>query len=153
MPRFQAHGAELNQVWTNLLDNAIDAVGESGTIAVTTRLDGSCVEVEIADDGPGIPDDVRDRIFDPFFTTKDVGFGHRARADTARASSPSASRHTHPGGVAPRADRLQGPVAAQLGDLTDTITHATCVLHGCSASEAGTDRGRGYPERDHPGPP
>jgi signal transduction histidine kinase len=84
VPRFQAHGAELNQVWTNLLDNAIDAVGESGTIAVSTRLDGSCVEVEIADDGPGIPDEVRDRIFDPFFTTKDVGAGTGLGLDTAR---------------------------------------------------------------------
>jgi signal transduction histidine kinase len=84
VPPFLAHGAELNQVWTNLLDNAIDALGRSGTIAVSTRLDGACVEVAIADNGPGIPDDVRDRIFDPFFTTKDVGHGTGLGLDTAR---------------------------------------------------------------------
>jgi signal transduction histidine kinase len=84
LPRFLGHGAELNQVWTNLLDNAIDAVGDSGTITVTTRIDGDCVEVDIADDGPGIPDDVRERIFDPFFTTKEVGLGTGLGLDTAR---------------------------------------------------------------------
>jgi signal transduction histidine kinase len=84
VPTFPAHGAELNQVWTNLLDNAIDAVGDTGTITVTTRADGSCVEVDVADDGPGIPADARDRIFDPFFTTKDVGRGTGLGLDTAR---------------------------------------------------------------------
>jgi len=67
--------AELNQVWTNLLDNAIDALGGSGTITLTTRADGACAEVDIADDGPGIPPEIRDKVFDPFFTTKDVGHG------------------------------------------------------------------------------
>jgi signal transduction histidine kinase len=78
------HGAELNQVWTNLLDNAIDALGESGTITITTRADGDCAEVDIADDGPGIPDAVRSRVFDPFFTTKDVGKGTGLGLETAR---------------------------------------------------------------------
>jgi signal transduction histidine kinase len=78
------HGAELNQVWTNLLDNAIDALGDSGTIKITTRADGDCAEVDIADDGPGIPDEIRDRVFDPFFTTKDVGLGTGLGLDTAR---------------------------------------------------------------------
>ena len=72
VPPFPALGAELNQVWTNLLDNAIDALGETGTITITTRVDDGCAEVDIADDGPGIAPDVRDRIFDPFFTTKEV---------------------------------------------------------------------------------
>ncbi len=84
LPRFQANGAELNQVWTNLLDNAIDALGDSGTITVTAHRDGNCAEVEIADDGPGIPPDVRERIFDPFFTTKEVGRGTGLGLDTAR---------------------------------------------------------------------
>lgn len=84
MPHFRAFGAELNQVWTNLLDNAIDALGESGTITIATRRDGDCVEVDIADDGPGIPAEVRERIFDPFFTTKDVGHGTGLGLDTAR---------------------------------------------------------------------
>jgi signal transduction histidine kinase len=75
LPKMTVRGSELNQVWTNLLDNAIDALGDSGTITITTRLDDGCVEVDISDDGPGIPADDRDRVFDSFFTTKDVGRG------------------------------------------------------------------------------
>ena len=82
--KLTVHGAELNQVWTNLLDNAIDALGDSGTITVTTRADGDCAEVDIADDGPGIPLEIRRRVFDPFFTTKDVGKGTGLGLDTAR---------------------------------------------------------------------
>jgi signal transduction histidine kinase len=84
MPNFPAFGAELNQVWTNLLDNAIDALGPTGTITITTRIDNGCAEVDITDDGPGIPADVRDRIFDPFFTTKDVGSGTGLGLDQVR---------------------------------------------------------------------
>ncbi len=84
LPRISAIGGELNQVWTNLLDNAIDALGESGTITITTRRDGDCVEVDLADDGPGIPAEIRERIFDPFFTTKEVGRGTGLGLDTAR---------------------------------------------------------------------
>jgi signal transduction histidine kinase len=84
LPRFQGYGAELNQVWTNLLDNAIDALGDSGTISITARRDGDCVEVDIEDDGPGVPAEVRERIFDPFFTTKEVGRGTGLGLDTAR---------------------------------------------------------------------
>jgi signal transduction histidine kinase len=84
LPRIGAFGAELNQVWTNLLDNAIDAVGEKGTITILTRRDGECVEVDLADDGPGIPEEIRERIFDPFFTTKEVGRGTGLGLDTAR---------------------------------------------------------------------
>src|SRR5271166_2012188 len=84
LPKLTVSGSELNQVWTNLLDNAIDALGEEGTITVTTRRDGSCAVVEISDDGPGIPDEVAGRIFDPFFTTKDVGQGTGLGLATAR---------------------------------------------------------------------
>jgi signal transduction histidine kinase len=84
LPKATVHGSELNQVWTNLLDNAIDALGDSGTITVRTRHDGDCAEITVADDGPGIPDDVRDRLFDPFFTTKDVGSGTGLGLATAR---------------------------------------------------------------------
>jgi signal transduction histidine kinase len=84
VPPFPAFGAELNQVWTNLLDNAIDALGQTGTITITTRVDDGCAEVDIADDGPGIPADVRDRIFDPFFTTKEVGSGTGLGLDAVR---------------------------------------------------------------------
>jgi signal transduction histidine kinase len=84
LPKLTVHGSELNQVWTNLLDNAIDALGEQGTITIATHADGSCAVVEIGDDGPGIPDELATRIFDPFFTTKDVGQGTGLGLATAR---------------------------------------------------------------------
>jgi signal transduction histidine kinase len=84
LPKLTVHGSELNQVWTNLLDNAIDALGERGTITIATRADGDCAVVEIADDGPGIPEELAARIFDPFFTTKDVGRGTGLGLATAR---------------------------------------------------------------------
>ena len=84
VPRVLGNGAELNQVWTNLIDNAIDALGERGTITLTTRRDGSCLEVDVADDGPGIPPEITEHIFDPFFTTKEVGSGTGLGLDTAR---------------------------------------------------------------------
>mgnify|MGYP000586645674 CR=1 FL=1 len=84
LPRLSVYGSELNQVWTNLLDNAIDALGGSGQITVRTRRDGPCVVVDIADDGPGIDAETADRIFEPFFTTKAVGAGTGLGLDTAR---------------------------------------------------------------------
>jgi signal transduction histidine kinase len=75
IPKLTARGSELNQVWTNLLDNAIDALGESGTITIRTAREAGGVRVDISDDGVGIPEDIRDRIFDSFFTTKEVGRG------------------------------------------------------------------------------
>lgn len=84
LPKMTVRGSELNQVWTNLLDNAIDALGEQGTITITTRPDGGCAEVQIADDGPGIPDELAGQVFDPFFTTKDVGHGTGLGLATAR---------------------------------------------------------------------
>ena len=82
--KITAHGAELNQVWTNLLDNAIDALGSSGHITIVTRADGDCAEVDIIDDGPGVPPDLLDHVFDPFFTTKEVGRGTGLGLDSAR---------------------------------------------------------------------
>ncbi|HTZ88171.1 MAG TPA: ATP-binding protein [Solirubrobacteraceae bacterium] len=84
LPKLTVRGSELNQVWTNLLDNAIDALGQSGTITIATRADGECAVVEVSDDGPGVPEDVVPRIFDPFFTTKDVGYGTGLGLATAR---------------------------------------------------------------------
>jgi len=84
LPPVTIHGSELNQVWTNLIDNAIDAVAERGTITVRTRLDGECILVDIADTGPGMPPEARPHVFDPFFTTKDVGRGTGLGLDTAR---------------------------------------------------------------------
>jgi signal transduction histidine kinase len=65
----------LNQVWQNLIDNALDAVPESGHVTVTASRGDQSVIVQVVDDGPGIPPEVRDRIFDPFFTTKAIGEG------------------------------------------------------------------------------
>lgn len=75
LPSIQAYGSALNQVWTNLIDNAIDALGENGTIWVRTFSEKDYVVVEIADNGPGIPPEIQPRIFDPFFTTKGIGLG------------------------------------------------------------------------------
>ena len=83
--KLTVHGSELNQVWTNLLDNAIDALGETGTITITTApWHESGVEVRIADDGPGIAPEAREHVFDDFFTTKDVGKGTGLGLATAR---------------------------------------------------------------------
>jgi signal transduction histidine kinase len=84
LPKLTVNGGELNQVWTNLLDNAIQALGETGTITISTSREGPCVRVDVADDGPGIEPAVRERIFEPFFTTKDVGQGTGLGLDTAR---------------------------------------------------------------------
>ncbi|MGZ8650214.1 MAG: ATP-binding protein, partial [Solirubrobacteraceae bacterium] len=84
LPALTVRGSELNQVWTNIIDNAIDAMGESGTLTISTRLDGPCVLVDIADDGPGIPPEARSHVLDPFFTTKPVGQGTGLGLDTAR---------------------------------------------------------------------
>jgi PAS domain S-box-containing protein len=75
LPVIEAFASELNQVWTNIIDNAIDAMGGEGTLTVRTRQEGPWVVVEIEDDGPGIPQDVQSKIFDPFFTTKGPGQG------------------------------------------------------------------------------
>lgn len=75
VPRIEAYGSELNQVWTNLIDNAIDAMDGSGEITIRTRSDGQWAVVEIEDNGPGIPDSIQPNIFDPFFTTKPPGSG------------------------------------------------------------------------------
>jgi len=75
LPKVMASGSELNQVWTNLIDNAADAMNGNGKLAIRTARENDFVLVEIADNGPGIPADVKSRIFDPFFTTKGVGEG------------------------------------------------------------------------------
>jgi signal transduction histidine kinase len=105
LPLIPAYPAELNQVWTNIIDNAIDAMGGSGTLTVRTGRVDNCVFVEIGDTGPGIPPDVRRRIFEPFFTTKPVGRGtglgldvsyrvivNRHRGDISVTSEPGDTR-------------------------------------------------------------
>ncbi len=75
LPKIRAYAGELSQVWMNLIDNALDALGDSGTIWIRTAQEGETVIVEIADDGPGIPADIQGHIFEPFFTTKAAGKG------------------------------------------------------------------------------
>lgn len=75
LPRIQARGGELNQVWTNFVDNAAHAMDGKGTLRVVTRCENDFVMVEVTDDGPGIPSDTLPHIFEPFFTTKGVGVG------------------------------------------------------------------------------
>ena len=84
LPRVQGVGAELNQIWANLIDNALDAVAAGGRVEVKARREGNRVVVEVNDDGPGIPAEIRDRIFEPFFTTKDVGKGVGLGLDMVR---------------------------------------------------------------------
>src|SRR2546427_668682 len=77
-------GSELNQVWTNLIDNAIDAMGGKGELRVRTYREDTCVVVEIGDNGPGISPEVKPHIFEPFFTTKGVGEGTGLGLDTVQ---------------------------------------------------------------------
>jgi signal transduction histidine kinase len=75
LPKIPAYAAELNQVWTNMIDNAVDAMDGTGTLTIRTARDGDNALVEFRDTGSGIPPELTDRIFDPFFTTKPVGAG------------------------------------------------------------------------------
>lgn len=84
MPKIQAYGSELNQVWTNLIDNGIDAIKDKGTIEIITAVLVDFVEVKIIDSGIGIPPEIQSRIFEPFFTTKSVGKGSGLGLDNVR---------------------------------------------------------------------
>jgi signal transduction histidine kinase len=84
VPRIEAIAGELNQVWTNLIDNSVDAMEGSGTLRVSTRSDGDGVVVEVADTGVGMSHEVQDHAFDPFFTTKGVGKGTGLGLDISR---------------------------------------------------------------------
>jgi signal transduction histidine kinase len=84
VPRIEAYPAELNQVWTNLIDNAIDAMDGAGTLRLSTRAEGDDVVVEVGDTGPGMPPEVAARAFEAFYTTKDVGKGTGLGLDIAQ---------------------------------------------------------------------
>jgi signal transduction histidine kinase len=75
LPQVPCYAAELNQVWTNLIDNAVYAMNGAGTLTIRTRHENDCAVVEIGDTGPGIAPEARNRIFEPFFTTKPMGEG------------------------------------------------------------------------------
>src|SRR4030095_13005605 len=82
LPRVPSHGSELNQVWTNLIDNAVDAMNGKGELRIRTMREGDDVLVEFVDNGSGIPQEIQTRIFDPFFTTKPMGEGTGLGLDT-----------------------------------------------------------------------
>jgi signal transduction histidine kinase len=84
VPRIEAFPGELNQVWTNLVDNAIDAMDGEGTLRMSTRVEADDVVVEVGDTGAGMPTDVQARAFEPFFTTKDIGKGTGLGLDISR---------------------------------------------------------------------
>jgi signal transduction histidine kinase len=84
LPPIRGIGGEVNQIWMNLIDNAIDAAPERGHVDVTAAQEGTCVVVRVIDDGAGIPVDIQERIFDPFFTTKPVGEGTGLGLDIVR---------------------------------------------------------------------
>jgi len=84
VPLIEAYAGELNQVWTNLIDNAVDAMDGGGTLRITTRVEGDAVVVEIGDTGPGMPLEVTARAFEAFYSTKDVGKGTGLGLDIAR---------------------------------------------------------------------
>jgi signal transduction histidine kinase len=75
LPDVPVYGAELNQVWTNLIDNALQAMDGTGTLTIRTSRIEDRLQVDVCDSGPGIPADIVNRIFEPFFTTKPVGEG------------------------------------------------------------------------------
>jgi signal transduction histidine kinase len=97
LPSIPANAGELNQIWTNLIDNALDAMEESGELSIKIVSDDWGVIVKVIDDGGGIPDDIKHRIFDPFFSTKDVGEGTGLGLDIARRIV-----HTHGGQIEAR---------------------------------------------------
>ena len=94
LPRVFGVGSEINQVWNNLIDNAIDAVDTNGVVSVTASPRGDAVVVRVSDNGHGIPDDIRDKLFEPFFTTKAVGQGTGLGLDTTRRAV-----HLHGGDI------------------------------------------------------
>lgn len=104
LPKIPAYAAELNQVWTNLIDNAADAMGGHGVLTLRTTSDGAFLVVEVGDDGPGIPDDVRPRIFEAFFTTKEAGSGsglglENAKRTVVKRHHGRIDVHTSPSGT------------------------------------------------------
>jgi signal transduction histidine kinase len=84
LPTIKGFGGELNQIWSNLIENALDAVGEGGSVEMSANRERDSVVVSVIDNGPGIPEAIRDRIFDPFFTTKPVGKGTGLGLDIVR---------------------------------------------------------------------
>ncbi|GAB1331233.1 ATP-binding protein [Streptomyces sennicomposti] len=130
LPRVPGYPAELNQVWTNLIDNAVAAIGEAGgegTLTVRTARHDEQLLVEFRDTGPGVPPEIRDRIFDPFFTTKPVGQGTGLGLDISWRIVVD----KHHGGL--RVESVPGDTRFQV--LLPLTAPATDVPYPISASE------------------
>ena len=101
LPRINSYGSELNQVWTNLIDNAADAMQGNGELKIRTMREGEEIMVEFVDNGPGIPPEIQTKIFDPFFTTKPMGEGTGLGLDTVyrivRKHRGNVTFASHPG--------------------------------------------------------
>jgi signal transduction histidine kinase len=133
LPKIPAYAAELNQVWTNLIDNAVGAMGETGTLTVRTARDEDRILIEIGDTGPGVPENIRSRIFEPFFTTKPVGEGtglgldiswrivvNRHHGDLSISSEPGDTRfQVRLPLQLPEAETIGDFIADQVGNQSD----------------------------------
>ena len=117
-----SYGSALNQVWTNIIDNAVDAMKGKGELRLKTFLEGDCAVVEIGDSGPGIPADVQSHIFEPFFTTKGVGDGTGLGLDTAlrivRKHRGSITVNSRPGDTR---FQVRLPVGEHAGSVTKLV--------------------------------
>jgi signal transduction histidine kinase len=113
LPEISAYPGELNQVFTNLIDNAIDALPEGGELAVETAREGEQVVIRVVDNGSGIPEAVRSRIFEPFFTTKAVGEGTGLGLDIVQRI---VRQHSGQIGVESRPGRTVFTVRLPVGD-------------------------------------
>ena len=160
LPLVPAHPAELNQVWTNLIDNAVAGDGrEGGTLTIRTALDGDHVLVEIGDTGAGVPPELQQKIFEPFFTTKPVGRGHRAGSGHLLPGGHPAPRGRPAGGLATRRHPVPGPAAAQRAAVGRLIRSLRWPMprrrrrHGqvcCRRRERPTDRAALHRPRRRP---
>jgi signal transduction histidine kinase len=128
LPRIQAFGSELNQVWTRIIENAIEAMNGQGNIAIRTRRDGNYAVIEIADDGPGLPPDTVAHLFEPFFTSK--------RADSAQGQSVGLGLH-----LAYRivVNRHGGTIGVR-SDAAGTVFRVTLPLVGARSKGDGSER-------------
>jgi hypothetical protein len=127
LPEIPAYAGELNQVWTNLIDNAVSAMDGTGTLTVRTARDRDRVLVEIGDTGPGVPPEIRQRIFEPFFTTKPVGEGTGLGPGHRLAHRGEQAPRRPAGRVGPRRHPLPGLAPAR---RVAPLPPAACPRHG-----------------------
>ena len=125
LPRINAYGSELNQVWTNLIDNAIDAMHGKGELRIHTARETDNVLVEITDNGLGIPAEIKSRVFEPFFTTKGVGEGTGLGLDTAYRIV-----HKHHGDI--RFDSAPGTTRFQIR-LPFSLAHNAALMNSATS--------------------